>query len=381
MPERWTWLHWQRVASKPISNCRLFALSAILTGTVSAQPPALSWIENEEGGLVVVFETTDPLPAGTDWQSALQAWVGRCDSIDDAPPMFARVEVRENTVRLVPRFGLDPSLDYCARVDLGPVSGSAARPLAVETEWRGHASSRTPVSARVYPKLESLPANALRLYVEFSQPVFARQVDEWVELWNRTTGERVSTPFVELPDGLWDPSGQRLTLIFHPGRIKRGVGPNQAMGPPLTPGHDYSLSVHLPDGTSTRFRFRAVAADRIAVDPSRWSLRWLAENELSVRFDEPLERFLVERWVWLESMTGEELLLSADVDTDGRGVRFVLEVPFDRGMMLAIDTRLEDLAGNRVGELFDREMDGTGPSEERPASVARIPVPDHADRR
>ena len=381
MPERWTWLRWRRVACRSICNCLSLAASAILTGTALAQAPALSWIEDDAGGLVVVLETTAAVPGTTNWKSSLQAWVGRCNSIGDAPPVFARIEVEGRVVRLVPRFSLDPALDYCARFHSKAASGPAGRPLTVEAEWLGRVSSRTPVSARILPEVDALPANALRLYVAFSQPMFARNVDSWVELWDRTTGTRVSTPFVEIPAGLWDPAGQRLTLIFHPGRIKRGVGPNQAMGPPLIAGHDYTLSVHPPGGTLTQFRFRAEAADRAPVDPSRWSLRWHSEHELSVGFNEPLDPFLAERWIWLESATGEARLQPAVVDPDGSGARFGFEHPVGRGMLLAIDNRLEDLAGNRVGALFEREMDATERSDEERSSVTRIPVPEPADQR
>ena len=35
----------------------------------------------------------------------------------------------------------------------------------------------------------------------------------------------------------------RLTLLFHPGRVKRGVGPNEALGPPLRSGETFRLVV------------------------------------------------------------------------------------------------------------------------------------------
>jgi hypothetical protein len=95
----------------------------------------------------------------------------------------------------------------------------------------------------VYPSAETLPENQLRLYVWFSAPMRKRQVADGVRLIDVGSGEPVELPFVEVVDGLWDPSGHRLTLFFHPGRLKRGVGPRLALGPPLRQGRRYRLEI------------------------------------------------------------------------------------------------------------------------------------------
>jgi hypothetical protein len=43
------------------------------------------------------------------------------------------------------------------------------------------------------------------------------------------------------PVELWDRSMQHLTILVDPGRLKRGVGPNRELGPPLKVGDEYAL--------------------------------------------------------------------------------------------------------------------------------------------
>ena len=50
-------------------------------------------------------------------------------------------------------------------------------------------------------------------------------------------------PFLELDEELWSPDGTRFTLIFDPGRIKRGLKPREEVGPVLEAGKSYSLVI------------------------------------------------------------------------------------------------------------------------------------------
>ena len=71
--------------------------------------------------------------------------------------------------------------------------------------------------------------------------------------------------FVEIEHGLWDPRQTRLTVLLHPGRIKRGVAPGERLGPPLRAGRSYRLVVDasMPDaagrplGRAFEKRFRS----------------------------------------------------------------------------------------------------------------------------
>ena len=56
-----------------------------------------------------------------------------------------------------------------------------------------------------------------------------------VRLYRADTDEPLSGAFLEGPE-LWDGERRRLTLLLDPGRIKRGLVPNQETGYPLIEG-------------------------------------------------------------------------------------------------------------------------------------------------
>ena len=55
------------------------------------------------------------------------------------------------------------------------------------------------------------------------------------------TGKPVAAPFLELDEELWSDDGKRFTLLFDPGRIKRGLKPREELGPVLEAGKSYEL--------------------------------------------------------------------------------------------------------------------------------------------
>src|SRR5206468_10702471 len=80
------------------------------------------------------------------------------------------------------------------------------------------------------------------LYLHFSAPMSRGEVYRRVRLLGE--GDRpVDRPFLEIGEELWDPDGTRLTLLFDPGRIKRGLVPRKEEGPILEEGRAYTLVV------------------------------------------------------------------------------------------------------------------------------------------
>ena len=93
--------------------------------------------------------------------------------------------------------------------------------------------------------------------------------------------EVIQSAFIVGPLGeLWDRDQRRLTLLFDPGRIKRGVGPNRRLGPALVPGLERTLVIvgQFTDAegrsinTEIRKTYKIVDAIRNAVPPSRWKI-------------------------------------------------------------------------------------------------------------
>jgi hypothetical protein len=88
----------------------------------------------------------------------------------------------------------------------------------------------------VYPSANVLPANELKLYIYFSAPMSRGEAWQHIHLMDRDSGKPVPLAFLELDQELWDPGNRRLTVLFDPGRIKRGLVPTNEIGPPIVEG-------------------------------------------------------------------------------------------------------------------------------------------------
>src|SRR5262249_61033227 len=105
-------------------------------------------------------------------------------------------------------------------------------------------ASQTTARARVehvFPSGDVWPSNQLRVYIYFSAPMSRGEAGARIHVLD-AGGRILEGVFLPLEE-LWDPSGQRLTMTFDPGRIKRGLTSNQTMGPPIGEGQRYSLVI------------------------------------------------------------------------------------------------------------------------------------------
>jgi hypothetical protein len=215
----------------------------------------------------------------------------------------------------------------------------------------------------VYPSGAILPENTLRLYVHFSGPVARGDVYRHLKLV-RDDGTEVSHPFLELDEELWTADGLRLTLLFHPGRVKRGLVPREQEGPILEEGRRYTLVIDRkwedadgrPLRAEVRKPFAAGPPDDQPVDPMNWSLMAPRGGDapLILRLAKPLDRALLARMVWVEDAAGNRVEGTLTVGGGERVLTFAPAKPWRRGeYKLVVDTRLEDVCGNRVGQPFE----------------------------
>jgi hypothetical protein len=291
----------------------------------------------------------------------------------DTPAIAGAYETDAEGLHFAPLFRFSSGVAYTARVRIGP--------LALERRFEVEARVQAPpqVSA-VYPSGDSLPENALRLYVHFSKPMTVRDSTRHVRL-QEADGREVPLAFVDVEGGLWDPSHRRLTLFFHPGRVKRGVAPGERMGPPLRAGREYRLVVGaamadaegVPLSAAFEHRFRAVAADReppraeaLAVDPPAGPAA-----PVSVRLPEPLDHALLSRWVWIEDAQGRRVEGRGEPGEEETRWVFAPDQPWTRASYtVRIERALEDRAGNRFDRAFDREA---GAETGEPGEPLRVP--------
>lgn len=333
--------------------------------------------EGEDAGLVVVAGlsssvelTHEELPLDR-WQAILSVRTLAAAADPTLPAVLGRYGLAGGTLRFEPRFPLRPGARYRARFDgraLGrEIGGLGAEVIDVEISLAALAPGPPTIVEAVYPSAGIVPENLLRLYIQFSAPMRRRGVAEHVRLLD-DRGNEVELPFVEVPDGLWDPADRRLTLFVHPGRVKRGVGPNLALGPPLESGRTYRLVVDeaLRDARGRplgrRFEHEVVVgpADRESPDPKGWRLAppTNPEGPLVVEFDEILDHGLLTRMLTVVDPTGEVVAGEVVPGAGESSWSFRPAEPWSPGRYaLQVEAALEDPAGNRVDRRFEEPPD------------------------
>jgi hypothetical protein len=308
------------------------------------------------------------------WTGTVAPAADGCVHPQGQATVLGALRVRGDRLSFAPRLGFVPGLAYTACADLValarllPQAASvprAASILRLPFTPSGPAAEAPRVTA-VWPAGEEIPENLLRIYLEFSEPMMERGVAGRVHLLD-AAGEPVPEAFVEIPDGLWDARSTRLTLFLHPGRIKRGVGPHRALGPPLVAGSTVELRVDgelasrrgLALGSPFQRTYRVGAADRASPDPGRWRVEppGAAGAPVTVRFDEPLDRALLLRFVAvLPAGDGRPVSGEGNASEDGRAWSFTPDGGWQAGRYrVAVRRAIEDLAGNTVDRLFDVE--------------------------
>jgi hypothetical protein len=273
------------------------------------------------------------------------------------PATAGRVVAEGDDVCFVPRFPFLDGTEYEVEVD-GRVIGR------VTCATREMESPTTEVVA-IRPTAATVPRNLLRCYVEFSAPMreagaaHVRLVD----------GDGAPLAGALLPTAyeLWDTGRRRLTVLLDPARIKRGLAPHQEIGYPLQAGTTVSLVVdaEFPDAAGRPLRavamrtWTVVGDERRRLEPSSWSLRPGAagtREPLLVTFDRPLDHALAARCLRVVDSTGS-IDGAGDVGLDDRSWTFVPAAPWAAAPHhLVVDPVLEDVAGNSVQRVFDRDL-------------------------
>ncbi|MEM9987634.1 MAG: hypothetical protein AAF804_21290, partial [Bacteroidota bacterium] len=102
-----------------------------------------------------------------------------------------------------------------------------------------------PEVAKVFPQGDTLPANLLKFYLQFSQPMSGHPPYPGLHLLDQA-GDTLNRIFLNQNPALWNQDRTRLTLWLDPGRIKRELLLHQTYGPPLLPGQAYTLVIASP---------------------------------------------------------------------------------------------------------------------------------------
>lgn len=299
-----------------------------------------------DNGTFKVTGWSEPEPPGG-WASVFTVSTG-----PDLPALFGTYSSEGGSLTFRPRYPLASGVTYYAVFHLpesAPVAATFHGPEPV-------AAPEARVVA-MYPSSPVLPANQLKIYLVFSAPM--REGDFWTSIHLvDQDGQPAYLPFVG--QELWNRDYTRLTLIFDPGRIKRGVKPNVDLGPVLVEGKRYTLIVdrEFKDANGRllaeafRHEFAVGADERRGLDTARWKLsqpKAGTRDPLVIRFDRPLDYALLSDALQVPGVAGVATLGAGETEW-----RFQPAQPWTRGEhRVAVDMSIEDLAGNRIGRPFD----------------------------
>ncbi len=293
----------------------------------------------------------------------------------DFPPMgghLVRDEVGDTC--FVPRFAFVAGTTYEVLVD-GLHVGTLDRPRV----------DRTPTTevVAIFPTATEVPRNLLRFYLFFSAPMSEGRAADHLRLVDED-GDPIRGALLGTDHELWDPDRRRLTVLLDPARIKRGLVGHRTQGYPLRSGSTFGLVVDqgFRDAGGRPLRSggeRAYAVgddERRHVDPRAWALSIPAvgtHDELEACFDRPLDHGLLARCLTVVGPDGDVVDGAARVGIGEQSWRWRPRRRWASGPhRLVVDPVLEDLAGNSVSRVFDRDM--TQPEDDpRPSQPVVVP--------
>ena len=289
-------------------------------------------------------------------------------------PLAGHFEIDEDEICFIPRFPFLDGTSYSLLVDN----------LEVWTIQRpAQAGAPTTSVVAIYPSADELPVNQLKLYVHFSSPMSEGWASRAVHVRRADSDEPLDGVFLAMEPELWDGDRRRLTLLLDPGRIKRGLVPNEEAGYPLIEGVPVVISIDTefrdaagrPLLTGADRRYEVGPPVRVRVVPMDWRHQCPPAKStapLTVEFDRPLDHALLEHSLRVSDAAGVSLAGEGSVGPGERSWRFEPQAPWEEGRyVVTVDPRLEDLAGNSLIRVFDRDLSR---AEDVPADGRRVAI-------
>jgi hypothetical protein len=348
---------------------QLFCIAWCLFG----QTPAEVRFAKVNDGMEVVAPLSAALqaklPSGKLTQDQGEEWLRVClvdaKSGKTGPPMFGAYQRRGPHLVFRPRFALEPGQLYRAYV--GDVKEAAT------TDYRmpSLAPATPAYVVKVFPTGDVLPANHLKFYIYFSQPMRGGQamfkqfaiVDE--------DSKEVYDPW--LHDEIWDEEANCLILYIHPGRIKWGILLRELLGPVLLPERRYTLVVRgaildaegRPMGKDFTKSFRTTAEDRERIKVEDWKHkppRSGTRDPLTVLFPKSMDHRSLGRFLSIADAAGKRVVGSIEIGKEEKSWSFrPAQLWSEQEYRVTVDPRMEDVAGNTPARPFDADLKAASP--------------------
>jgi hypothetical protein len=290
------------------------------------------------------------------------------------PPMRGRYVIDGANVCFAPRFPFRPGTTYLLLVApevVPPTPNDRVDPdgfmeLLIERPARSHRSPAQVVT--VQPTARVLPRNHLRFYVTFCDPMCEGDATEHVHLRRLDTGEELQDVFLPFDPELWDVARRRLTVLLDPARIKQGLAPHRAVGYPLVEDVDVALVIDggyrdahgVPIAVPFSRQYRVGPDLRSLVVPERWIVDAPGagtREPLVVHFDRPLDAALLARCLHVVDREGVPTPGVPAIGAEEQSWSFSPASAWkDVEHRIVVDAVLEDVAGNSVARVLDRDL-------------------------
>ncbi len=260
-------------------------------------------------------------------------------------------------VVFTPVIPLSPGLSYTVWQDNKPI-GNVDVP---------HDKTAAPALVAIYPQTDTLPENTLKLYFSFSKPMRSGQSLNYVCLLDKNK-DTMRNVFLNLQPELWDTTSKVLTLWLDPGRIKRGLVLNKALGNPLKKAESYTLVVSqqwkdthgISLAKNYTKHFVAGAHDGKQPNIDTWQLSTPkpgSKQPLLINTSESLDHYLLQECITVLDSRGSAVKGTIALSNNDKLWTFTPASPWSaQAYKLSVKATLEDLAGNNLNRVFDRDL-------------------------
>jgi hypothetical protein len=332
--------------------------------TVEGDPPEFRVSGAEALGNAIGVDPQDVLRVGID--------------APDLQPMAGQYRLEDGVLVFRPQFPLQPGASYKAEYRYGGEIAELRYGIP-----KAPATASTVVET-IFPTKDVLPQNQLKLYVHFSAPMSRGGAYQRIHIIDAETNEEVRYPFLRLAEELWDAEQKRLTVLFDPGRIKRGLVSQEELGVAIHEGRKYRLVVdqNWPDANSVPLKaaftkeFSVGPDDRVPLDPKNWRVTAPAPGSsaaVSIDFPETLDHALLSRILSVKDAAGNVVDGTVAVERGETRWSFTPRTAWRAGAYeISVPGILEDLAGNKVYTPFDVDTQAM-PNAPGPSNTYTVP--------
>lgn len=271
--------------------------------------------------------------------------------------------VAENNLIFKPYFPFEGGLPYVVKLN----SDIKEKPTFIPFQIGEKETVNQAKVLSIFPTSDLLPENVLRFYIYFQTPMKQEEALQHIKLLDKN-GKVDNHAFMKFKEELWSSDGKRLTILFDPGRIKRGVSTNVVQGPALESGRNYQLFISgewqdVYGHTLLDDKIKAltiIKGYRDKIEVSEWILdkpKYNTLNKLTIEFDRIIDHALMQTMMQLRDE--EQTLISGywEILENEKSVQFIPSKKWKIGnYILRFDARLEDIAGNNLQNLLDHNI-------------------------